>query len=231
MDTPLGIIFDCDGTLVDSMGVWRALEESLTNQGGFTLSKADTDIITPLSIPETAAYIHEHFGLGATAAAVETMINEFMLDYYSHRACPRPGALAFVQGLHEQGVPMAVASSTPSELLIEAMKSCGFAPYMKAIVSVEDVGSSKRSPEVYDAARASLGTTRAQTWGFEDATYALVTLSQAGYHTVGIYDDDKAGTWEDLVATADVAIQSFEELTSAGFMAVVASLYNEKLTK
>lgn len=219
---PIGVIFDCDGTLVDSMGVWRELEESLTRRGGFSLSKEDTDTITTLSIPETAAYLHSHFALGSCADEVQAMIDGFMLDYYRHRATARPGALDFVRGLHEAGIPMAVASSTPSELLVAGIRSTGFAPYMEAIVSVDDVGESKRSPAVYDRARQALGTARAHTWGFEDATYAVHTLKEAGYRACGVFDDNRAGTWEDLQAAADFAVASFEELTPGGFMAVAA---------
>lgn len=215
----IGVIYDCDGTLVDSMGVWRALEDELAARGGFTLTKADTDHITTLTIPECGDFFHEKFGLGDSGAQVKAMIDEFMMDFYRNRAEGRPGALAFVRALAERGVPQSVASSTPKPLLEAGLAHAGFTPYLEAIVSVDDVGASKREPAVYDRAREALGTTRAQTWGFEDALYAVRTLSAAGYGTVGVYDNDLAGTYDDLEAAADLVIRDFRQLNPDEFLA------------
>lgn len=213
-----GVIFDCDGTLIDSMGAWRELEADLARRVGAELDKEDTDALTTMSIPECGAYLHGKFGLGDSPADVVGMIDEFMMDFYANRSAARPGALAFVRGLAEASVPMAVASSTPSALLRAGIEHAGFAPYMRAVVSVDDVGKSKREPAVYDRAREALGTTRAQTWGFEDATYALRTLNAAGYRTFGVYDCDLSGTFEELAGEADMVARSFEDVSAAEFM-------------
>ena len=215
----IGVIYDCDGTLVDSMGVWRALEDELAARGGFTLTEADVDHITTLTIPECGDFFHGKFGLGASGAEVKAMIDEFMMEFYRNRAEGRPGALDFVRALAERGVPQSVASSTPSALLRAGLAHAGFTPYLAAIVSVDDVGASKREPAVYDRAREALDTTRAQTWGFEDALYAVRTLSAAGYGTVGVYDDDLAGAYDDLAAEADLVIRDFRQLNPDDFLA------------
>ena len=126
------------------------------------------------------------------------MIFDRMRAFYANEVEARPGALAFVQALHERGVPMAVASSTPADMLATCVERCGFAPYMKTVVSVDDLQTSKREPAVYDHARSFLGTDRAHTWAFEDAAYALDTLRAAGYRTGAIYDNDISGTRDQL---------------------------------
>lgn len=218
--TKTGIIFDCDGTLLDSMGVWRELEADLARRVGADLSKEDRDALTAMTIPECGQFLHGKFGLGASADDVVGMIDEFMMDFYENRAVVRPGVMPFVQGLAERGVPMAVASSTPGPLLRAGMRSAGLAPYLRAIVSVDDVGCSKREPAVYDRAREALGTMRVQTWGFEDALYAIRTLRGAGYHTMGVYDCDTSATWAQLQSEADRAIRSFEDITAEEFLEV-----------
>lgn len=214
----VGVIFDCDGTLIDSMQAWRALEGDLAQRAGVALSKADTDRITTLTIPECGAYFHERFGLGSSGVDVERMIGDFMLEYYRERSRLRPGALAFMQALAECGVRMSVASSSPQAYLQAGLSHCGVLPYLDAVVSVDDVGASKREPAVYDCARKAMGTQLAFTWGFEDATYALRTLRAAGYRTVGIYDCDLSGTYDELAAVADVAVRGFGELSVDGFL-------------
>ncbi|MCI8469798.1 MAG: HAD family phosphatase [Eggerthellaceae bacterium] len=205
------------------MGVWRALEDDLAARGGFTLTKDDTDHITTLTIPECGDFFHEKFGLGSSGAEVKGMIDEFMMDFYAHRAEGRPGALAFVRALAERGVPQSVASSTPKPLLEAGLAHAGFTPYLADIVSVDDVGASKREPAVYDRARRALGTPRERTWGFEDAVYAVRTLAAAGYGTVGVYDNDLAGTYDELAAEADMVIRDFRQLSPDEFLVLAAA--------
>ncbi|MEC4273797.1 HAD family phosphatase [Adlercreutzia sp. R25] len=215
----IGVIFDCDGTLVDSMGAWHDVDRTLAAEAGIEITEADADAITTMSLPEASAYLHEQCGLGNSSEEVLGMIFERMRAFYANEVEARPGALEFVRALHEQGVPMAVASSTPADMLAICVERCGFAPYMKAVVSVDDLQTSKREPAIYDHARSFLGTDRAHTWGFEDAAYALDTLRGAGYRAGAIYDNDISGTREELIERADFLLSSWEDLDSDEFLA------------
>lgn len=218
----IGVIFDCDGTLIDSMDAWRDLEGELGRRAGVELSPEDRRTLCTLNIPESAQFFHDRFGLGASGAEVVGMMDEIMLAWYGSRAVARPGVLRFIGELARRGVRMSVASSSPKPYLEAGLACAGIAPYLAAVVSVEDVGSSKRDPKVYDHARSLMGTRLEATWGFEDAVYAVRTLARAGYGTVGVYDHDISGTWEQLSAEADLAIRSFEDLDAEAFLAVAA---------
>ncbi|WP_251211769.1 HAD family hydrolase [Adlercreutzia murintestinalis] len=216
----IGVIFDCDGTLLDSMGMWHSLDDRIAERAGVQLTQADRDYFTQATLRECGDYIHERYGFGASGAAVEQLIAGEIMHWYADEVVLKPGAASFVRGLAEAGVPMAVASSTPAAFLREGLNNAGLAPYMRAIVSVEDVRSSKREPLVYDTARAALGTERAVTWGVEDAAYALRTLRAAGYRTMSVFDNDIAGTPEQLKETSDLFVASFTELTAERFLAI-----------
>lgn len=217
----IGVIFDCDGTLIDSMDAWRDLEGELGRRVGVELTSEDRQTLCTLNIPESAQYFHDRFGLGASGDEVVGMMDEIMLDFYGHRAVARPGALAFIDGLARHGVVMSVASSSPKPYLEAGLACAGIAPYLEAVVSVEDVHSNKRNPKVYDHTRDLMGTSTSLTWGFEDAIYAVRTLARAGYGTVGVYDHDLSGTWGQLSAEADLAIRSFKDLDAERFLSAV----------
>ena len=220
----IGVIFDCDGTLVDSMGAWHDVDRTLCEEAGITLTPEDADAITTMSLEEASAYLHEQCGLGESTEDVMDMIFDRMRAFYANDVQARPGALEFVQALAARGVPMAVASSTSPDMLEACLERCGFTPYLKAIVSVDHLRTSKREPAVYDEARRALGTDRAHTWGFEDAAYALDTLRDAGYRTGAIYDNDISGTREALLARADFLISAWPDLDPDEFLAKAASL-------
>lgn len=219
----IGVIFDCDGTLIDSMDAWRNLEGELGHRAGVELTAEDRQTLCTLNIPESAQYFHQRYGLGASSEQVVGMMDEIMLEWYSKHAVARPGALEFIDGLAQRGVVMSVASSSPKPYLQAGLACAGIVPYLAAIVSVEDVNSNKRNPKVYDHTRDLMGTSTLLTWGFEDAVYAILTLSHAGYGTVGVYDHDLSGTWDQLSSEADLAVRSFEDLTAEAFLEAVAN--------
>ena len=217
IDRRIGIVFDCDGTLLDSLGMWGELNQELSRRAGCEFSEDERDAIVTFTIPEMGAFMHERFGLGESAEDVVCMMNDFLLDYYRTQVRERPGALAFVRALHERGVAMSVASSSPQAYLQAGLAHAGFTPYLTAVVSVDDVGASKREPVVYDHARSLMGTPLESTWVFEDAAYALRTVRAAGYHAVGIYGGE-SDTAEALESLADVAITSYEDFPPEEFL-------------
>ena len=71
----IGVVFDCDGTLLDSMGVWHGLQNELAERAGGTLTADDVAALAPMSIPECGAFFHEKFGLGESDRDVVGMID------------------------------------------------------------------------------------------------------------------------------------------------------------
>lgn len=219
-EAPIGVIFDCDGTLLDSMGVWREMESEFARRAGGELSPADKELLATLTTPEAGRFFHEKFGLGASPQDVVRMVGEYMMEFYSTRAKARPGALAFVRALFERGVRLSVASSSPMPYLLTGLSHTDFLPLFDAVVSVDDVGKPKREPAVYDRARHLMGTDLSLTWGVEDALYAIGTLKRAGYHTLAVYDCDMSGTYEALAFAAERVVRDFRELDPDGFVEI-----------
>ena len=219
-EAPIGVIFDCDGTLLDSMGVWREMESEFARRAGGELSPADKELLTTLTTPEAGRFFHEKFGLGASPQDVVRMVGEYMMEFYSTRAKARPGALAFVRALFERGVRLSVSSSSPMPYLLTGLSHTDFLPLFDAVVSVDDVGKPKREPAVYDRARHLMGTDLSLTWGVEDALYAIGTLKRAGYHTLAVYDCDMSGTYEALAFAAERVVRDFRELDPDGFVEI-----------
>ena len=215
----IGVIFDCDGTLLDSMEGWIGVETDLALCAGRELTPEERTMLAGRTTPETAQFFHEVLGVGESVQAVIDYIDAQVLAFYETEAVPKPGALAFVQGLAEAGIPMAVASSTPHTCLDAGLAHCGFLPYMSAVLSPEDVDKPKRWPDIYLRAAELLGLEPHEVWVFEDALYAVKSAKSGGFRVVGIYDTDVAGRMEALSREADLVIHGFEDLTAEQFLA------------
>lgn len=218
---PAGAVFDCDGTLTDTMGLWYQIESSLAARAGYEITEEDADVLRGLTLPESGAWFHERLGLGTSAEDVVATIESMACDYYATAAKARPGAVEFVRAISEAGVVCAIASSSPHSMLDPGIVCAGFGIWIprERIVSVDDVGMSKLKPAVYDEARRRIGSPKDATWVFEDAVYAVRTARNGGYPVMGVYDNDGSGTLSELASEADAAVADWGAVDVERFLA------------
>lgn len=214
----LGAIFDCDGTLIDSVGGWREVDLQFAAMCNHDLTFEEMTHLSTLTLPECAAYYHDNYGLGKSADHVVQMADEILVDFYGSQVELRPGVGDFLEGLARAGVPMTMASSSPQRYLQPGLSHTGIAEYFSLVLSTDDVGAPKREPLIYQRCAQHMGTSVASTWGFEDSIYAVRTLVNAGFKCAGCYDRDDSGTKEQLQQEASLFIPSFELITAEEFL-------------
>ncbi len=215
----LGVIFDCDGTLMDTVGGWRAVEREFARMCGHELTLDELKLLGTFTLHETGVFYHENYGLGKSPDHVVGMADEILVDFYRTQAELRPGVGDFLEGMARADVPMTVASSSPQRYLQGGLRHAGIIDYFKGVFSTDDVGAPKREPVIYQHAAHHMGTDIAFTWGFEDSIYAVRTLMNAGFKCAGCYDRDDSGTMEQLSSEATLVIPTFADYTAQEFLA------------
>lgn len=183
-----GIIFDIDGVLLDSLGIWNDLGARYLRSIGVKPEKGLNEILFSMSMEQGAAYLNEHYGLQKTDADVLAGIAKMIEDYYFVEVLPKPGAKELLEFMKAKGIRMTAATSSPRIHVEKALERNGMLCYLERIFTNTEVGASKHSPEIYDQAAAYMGTMPEETLVFEDSLYALKTAVKAGYVTVGVYD-------------------------------------------
>lgn len=208
-------IFDCDGTLVDSMDAWLSVWPDVAAEFGVPAVAADFDAYEHLSVEQECIEIHRDFGLRGSAEAFEARIRQEMAERYRTRVRALSGVRAFLGQAAAAGIPMAVATSTSADLVVPCLEQNGIAAYFGAVVTTGMVGASKAEPIVYDRARELVapGVSRRDCWVFEDALFGLSTARRAGYHVVGIADPHRPDGAGRARALSEVFIESYAELS------------------
>ncbi len=207
-----GAIFDCDGTLVDSMGMWAQAWDWLAARHGH--GPVPLELIESLSLRDTCAYFHDELGIPASPDDLYEELCAHVRDAYEHEVALMPGARALLEELDAAGVPMIVASSTPVRELECALAVHDLRRYFLGVVSTEDVGGrDKEFPDVYLEACRRLGTPREATWVFEDAPFGVRTARRAGFAVVGLMNDHDGRREEDIRPFCDVFAHGFAELS------------------
>lgn len=200
-------IFDMDGTLVDSMVFWKRLGREYLELKGIRGDLDDVmERIKPMTMSESAKLFVEEFSLDGTPKSVETEMNEMMDAHYREDIPLKPGVREYLELLHTSRVKMCVASATAEKLMTACLSRLGVAQYFQFFLSCETVGVGKREPDVYFEAAKRLGALPENIAVYEDALYASRTAKQAGFYTIGVFDDSSKRHWEQLCGLADEVI-------------------------
>ena len=202
-----GAIFDLDGVLLDSMGIWNDLGARYLRSRGLMPEPGLNEIFFSMSMEQGAEYLHTHYPLAQSAAEIEAGIETMLRDFYYNEVPAKPGAAALLAALAAKGIPMAAATSSPRGHVTHALQRLGLLGYFAQIFTTGEVGVSKHEPTIYLLAAQAPG----ETIVFEDSLYALKTAKAAGFYTVGVYDADGESDQAGLKAAADLYVKELGE--------------------
>lgn len=209
-----GAIFDMDGTLLDSMPVWHRLTQNYLKQFNVHITDEDFAACEGFSQPEVADYfLARHPELPLTRETMLGGMDALITSRYESIAVPKDGVLDFLERMRRQGVKMAITTLTARRHAEKALLDRDMMQYFEFMLTIEDIGVSKREPDIYLAAAERLGLAPADCMVFEDAPYAGVTAHCAGFLLCGLAEPAYAAGEAELRSVSDVFIErSYSEL-------------------
>lgn len=206
-----GFIFDCDGTLIDSMAAWDHAEEMLFEAAG-PISQAEEDEIHAAPIEVAAEILCTRYGAAESPQVILDHLDSFLTPYYRNDSEALPGAIEFVHAVRSANIPCVVVSSSPTSYLEDGLRHIGILDCFQALISTQETGLSKRETEIYALACEELGCSAEQVWAVDDAPYALVAMGEAGLNTIGVGNGCSAQRREEIESTADIYAETLEQL-------------------
>ncbi len=210
-----GVIFDLDGTLVDSMWVWEQIDIEFLGKRGFEVPEDYLETITPMGYEVCADYTIKRFGLKETREEIIQEWFSMAIDAYANDVVLKPGALDFIRYLHGRGIKMSVATASDMELVIPVLTHNEVLHYFDNITTVREAKRGKGFPDVYHLSADKMNTRRTKCAVFEDIIEGLRGAKMGGYLTVGVYDERSKKSVEELSQSCDMFIYDFKECMSA----------------
>ena len=207
-----GAILDVDGVLLDSLGIWKDLGAKYLASQGIVPEASLGETLFSMSMEQGAEYLGKTYALDKTPAEIMDGLQGMLRDFYLYEVSPKEGAAELLSALDAAGVRMAAATSSPREHVTAALERNGMLPYVGRLLTNAEVGTSKHSPEIYDAAAEFLGFAKEQVCVFEDSLYALKTAARAGYRTIGVFDKNGEPNQRGLEESAEVYVLNLKEL-------------------
>jgi HAD superfamily hydrolase (TIGR01509 family) len=204
-------IFDLDGTLLDSMGVWDQIDIDFLAKRGIELPSDYMNAISSMTYQEAAAYTIKRFALPDSVDGLKREWNDMAAYAYGSTVRMKPHAKEYLTALRDRGVKLAVATSLFPDLCDSVLRNNGIDNLFHVICNTNELGCGKSRPDVFLIAAEKTGVTPGDCLVFEDILAAVKTAKSAGMDVCAVYDKTSENDWEEIKKAADYAIVDFRD--------------------
>lgn len=210
------LIFDVDGTILDSMHIWIEPQNKLFSKYGFSmndLTKEEKGKIEALSIEAMCQYIVDEIAKDMTFDEVRKYFEDVIYDAYKNELLAKPGNLEILKKLKDQGFSMSVASSTPYRYLEMALKRLEIYDYFEFFATPDLLDMRKSDSKFWQYSIKKHGANPSECVLFDDALYAIKAAKKEGIMTVGLEDFPwNEREWDFIEKEADMTLKSIADL-------------------
>ena len=204
-------VFDLDGTLLDSLGVWDDADRAFLSRRGIALTPDYTEAVKLMHLEEAALYTRARYSLQESPQEIMAEWLASIREAYATMPL-KPYAREYLLTLHANGVKLAIATSSDEQIFLPALRHNGIKELFSAAVMVREVERGKEYPDVYLEAARRLNAAPRDCAVFEDILPAVKAAKAGGFYTAAVFDEGSRGDEEELRRTADVYLDSYEEL-------------------
>lgn len=210
-----GVIFDIDGTLLDSMPLWNNLGERYLQKLGFTEEETEglSQRISTMPFAEGIHYIKKEYSLDIAEERIREQLQEMIAGAYRDEIALKAGAKEYLQFLKERGIPCILATAGDASLATAALKRLKVWEEFQGLLLCEDFKTSKQEAKIYFFAMERLSLSRPEeVLVCEDVLHAVKSAKQAGFQVCGILDEANREDWAMIQEVADFTAKDFYEL-------------------
>ncbi|MDF2907293.1 MAG: hypothetical protein K0R34_2614 [Herbinix sp.] len=206
------VIFDLDGTLVDSMWMWRSIDIEYLGRFGIEMPLELQSCIEGKSFSETAVYFKERFHIPDNLDQIKSDWNKMAWEKYESEVPLKEGVAELLRHLKEEGIPAGIATSNSRELVELIVQKHGIAKYFGSIRTSCEVAMGKPSPDIYLLVAEDLGVAPERCLVFEDVLQGVMAGKNAGMKVCAVYDEYSEKDQEEKIKRSDYYVHTMTEV-------------------
>lgn len=207
-----GAIFDLDGTIIDSMGIWEKIDIKFFEEINISMPSDYIKIINNMSFEESAIYTIKRFNLKESKENLIERWNQMAMFEYAHNIKLKPNVRTYLEKLKENNIKIGLATASPQELYESVLKNNKIYDYFDAFTTLQEVKKDKNYPDIYLLTSEKLGICPEECAVFEDILIGINTCKKANFKTVGVYDKYAVNDLEKIKNSCNRFIYDFKEL-------------------
>lgn len=200
------IIWDLDGTLIDSMGMWDTLAEGYLESIGEIPKEDMHEHIDTMTLGEAVCYLIASHNLKKTKQQVFSEIDALIEYKYANEIVGKTDIIELLKAQHANKKRMCVLTTSSQTNAIKVCDRLEITGMVEQIISTDTLSMNKRSKEVYLKTIEILGYNIEDTLVFEDSLYAIEAAKLAGLDVVGVRDNANDSDWEEIKNISDYTV-------------------------
>ncbi len=207
------IIFDIDGTLIDSMWIWENIDDLFLEKYGLTQPEGFHEGMEGMSYSETAQYFLDLFpSLPHTREELEQEWYDMAYEIYTTQMELKKGAYEFITEMHAKGIKFGIATSNHRELAEGMLEHNGVMKYIDSVWTSGEAGAGKPNPAVYLNVAKDLGVEPSKCLVFEDVPMGILAGKNAGMKVCAVDDRFSRPQEDKKRELADYYIQDYADI-------------------
>ena len=206
------VIFDLDGTLVDSMWMWKAIDIEYLARFGIEIPEGLQKAIEGKSFSETAEYFKEHFQLPDPLEKIKEDWNRMAWDKYANQVPLKEGVAEYLEYLRENKIKMGIATSNSRELVDLVTKTLNVHSYFSSIRTSCEVEKGKPAPDIYLLVAKDLEVAPEECLVYEDVIHGIIGGKSANMKVCAVEDEFSAAERAKKQELADYYIENYHQV-------------------
>lgn len=211
MKDPQGVIFDLDGTLIDSLGMWVEVDYLYLKSKGKTPKPGLSAVLKTMSMQQTIFYFKNEYEIDDSLEQITEDIYNLAKIAYGNHIPLKEGAMELLDFLKDKNIKMSVATANHRPLAEAAMGRLGISRYISHFLTCDDLGYGKDDPFIFHHMANLMDSPVDKTIVVEDSLHAVQTAKRAGFYVVGVYDSTAHWEQEEIAQTADLYLTSLKD--------------------